>query len=119
MKSNALPKGFPSSPEQWEKLIATAPERVDDLECPYDPNDAAAVDMFWKDAVLVREGGLPAVRAQLAERRRKGPGRAPLKIATTIRFDADVLAALRASGSGWQTRVNEVMREWIKTHPVV
>jgi len=40
----------------------------------------------------------------------------PLKVPTTIRFDADVLAALKASGKGWQTRVNEAMREWIKTH---
>lgn len=38
------------------------------------------------------------------------------KVPTTIRFDADVLAALKASGRGWQTRVNEAMREWIKTH---
>ena len=34
----------------------------------------------------------------------------PLKVPTTIRFDADVLAALKASGKGWQTRVNEAMR---------
>jgi uncharacterized protein (DUF4415 family) len=43
--------------------------------------------------------------------------RTPVKIATTIRFDADLLAALKASGRGWQTRVNEAMREWIKSHP--
>jgi uncharacterized protein (DUF4415 family) len=30
-----------------------------------------------------------------------------------IRFDRDVLAALRATGPGWQTRVNDVMREWV------
>ncbi len=41
----------------------------------------------------------------------------PLKVPTTIRFDADVLAALKASGRGWQTRVNEAMREWVKSHP--
>ncbi|MCM1513131.1 MAG: BrnA antitoxin family protein [Oxalobacter formigenes] len=31
-----------------------------------------------------------------------------------IRFDKDVLAGLRATGKGWQTRINEVMREWLK-----
>ncbi|TAN48812.1 MAG: hypothetical protein EPN21_13975 [Methylococcaceae bacterium] len=66
MKSNALPKGFPSSPEQWEKLIATAPERVNDLECPYDPNDAAAVEAFWKDAVVVRAPCAPNWRKNAA-----------------------------------------------------
>ncbi len=42
----------------------------------------------------------------------------PLKISTTIRFDADVLEGLRATGKGWQTRVNEAMREWVKSHRV-
>ncbi len=40
----------------------------------------------------------------------------PLKVPTTIRFDADVLATLKATGKGWQTRVNEAVREWLKTH---
>lgn len=46
----------------------------------------------------------------------RGPQKAPTKQATTIRFDADVLAALKASGKGWQTRVNDAMREWLRTH---
>ncbi len=33
------------------------------------------------------------------------------KIATGIRFDADVLAALKASGRGWQSRVNAIVRK--------
>lgn len=45
----------------------------------------------------------------------RGPQKAPLKQSTTIRFDADVLAALKATGKGWQTRVNDAMREWVKT----
>ncbi|MBP9219377.1 MAG: BrnA antitoxin family protein [Sterolibacterium sp.] len=47
------------------------------------------------------------------------PSAKPLKVPTTIRFDADVLAALKASGRGWQTRVNEAMREWVKAHSAV
>ncbi len=41
-------------------------------------------------------------------------GRPPLdepKVSTTIRLDADVLAAYRAEGPGWQTRINEVLRK--------
>lgn len=41
------------------------------------------------------------------------PSTKPLKVSTTIRFDADVLAALKASGPGWQTRVNDAMREYV------
>lgn len=50
---------------------------------------------------------------EIAARR---PGRPPgsvkpdAKIATNIRFDPDVLQALKATGQGWQTRVNELLR---------
>jgi uncharacterized protein (DUF4415 family) len=35
-----------------------------------------------------------------------------------IRFDPDVLEALRATGKGWQTRVNDAMREWLNAQQV-
>ena len=38
------------------------------------------------------------------------------KESTTIRFDRDILAAFRASGPGWQTRMNAALRDWLKTH---
>ena len=57
---------------------------------------------------------------QIAARRRGRPvgstKRSP-KVATTIRFDADLLATFKASGAGWQTRVNEALREWLNAHP--
>lgn len=34
-----------------------------------------------------------------------------------IRLDRDVLAAFRASGTGWQTRMNAALRDWLKKHP--
>lgn len=36
-----------------------------------------------------------------------------------IRFDRDVLSAFRGSGPGWQTRMNEALRDWLRTHPSV
>jgi len=36
------------------------------------------------------------------------------KVPTTIRFDADVLQALKSSGRGWQSRVNDAIRDWLK-----
>ena len=39
----------------------------------------------------------------------------PLKVPVTIRFDPDVLAASRATGKGWQTRVNGLVREWLES----
>lgn len=57
--------------------------------------------------------GLATLKKQRGER---GPQKAPTKVPTTIRFDADVLAALKASGKGWQTRVNEAVKDWLKAH---
>ncbi|MHB1495064.1 MAG: BrnA antitoxin family protein [Acidithiobacillus sp.] len=39
-----------------------------------------------------------------------------LKESTTIRFDRDVLETFRASGPGWQTRMNAALRDWLKSH---
>jgi uncharacterized protein (DUF4415 family) len=38
------------------------------------------------------------------------------KVATTIRLDPDLLDAFRATGDGWQTRVNDALRAWAKSH---
>jgi len=35
----------------------------------------------------------------------------PLKVALTIRLDADVLAWFKAQGKGYQTRINATLRE--------
>jgi uncharacterized protein (DUF4415 family) len=46
-------------------------------------------------------------------------GRPPLlttKEHINIRIDADVLSAFKKSGTGWQTRVNDALRDWFKNH---
>jgi len=35
------------------------------------------------------------------------------KISTTVRFDAEVIDAFRAGGPGWQTRMNDALRDWL------
>lgn len=96
----------PHSKTDWERVkkeaAEDAPIAFDAESDPYDPNDPAAVEAYWATAKV----------------RRRGPQKTPLKVPTTIRFDADVLAALKATGKGWQTRVNEAMRDWLKSHPV-
>ncbi len=38
------------------------------------------------------------------------------KKAVTIRYDADVVAQFKAGGKGWQTRMNNALREWLSMH---
>jgi uncharacterized protein (DUF4415 family) len=48
-----------------------------------------------------------------AARRGRPPGSVSptTKQAVKLRLDPDLLAALRASGAGWQTRVNTILRQ--------
>lgn len=62
-----------------------------------------------------KAGAFAAVHtpAQIAARKRgrpQGSVKAAPKEAVKLRLDADVLAALRATGDGWQTRINETLR---------
>ena len=41
------------------------------------------------------------------------------KQAVTVRYSPEVLVAFRATGAGWQTRMNDALREWLQTHSPV
>jgi uncharacterized protein (DUF4415 family) len=47
--------------------------------------------------------------AALAIRRSRGPQKAPTKQMVSIRLDVDVLNAFRATGRGWQGRINHTL----------
>lgn len=74
----------------------------------------------WTDAEFRRAKPaaevLPeSVHAMLGIRRR-GPQKTPTKQVVTIRLSPDVVEAFKASGTGWQTRVDAALRDWLKTH---
>jgi len=48
--------------------------------------------------------------------RRGRPKAEQTKLALTVRYDADIVATFKATGKGWQTRMNEALRDWLKTH---
>ncbi len=59
---------------------------------------------------------LPAsLQAKLATRGR-GPQKSPTKVPITIRLSPEVVERFKASGDGWQTRVDAALKEWLKTH---
>lgn len=43
----------------------------------------------------------------------RGPQKAPTKEQISLRVSRDVLGRFRATGAGWQTRMDEALREWI------
>ena len=53
--------------------------------------------------------------AQMKPRR----GRPKLEVRkelVSVRYDVEVLEAFRAMGDGWQTRMNDALRDWLRTH---
>lgn len=74
----------------------------------------------WGEAELARAKPasevLPtALQAKLGLRRR-GPQKSPTKQAVTIRLSPEVLDTFKASGAGWQTRIDAALKDWLKTH---
>lgn len=59
---------------------------------------------------------LPAELQKTLGMRLRGPQKAPTKVSTTIRLSSDVVQAFRATGDGWQTRVDAALKDWLKTH---
>ena len=49
------------------------------------------------------------------KRGQRGPQKAPTKKPVSIRVDRDVLARYKATGPGWQSRINEVLRRGTKS----
>jgi uncharacterized protein (DUF4415 family) len=69
--------------------------------------------MSDKDAKPLTEAQWEDVKPKL---RRGRPSVAQAKILVSLRFDVDVIDGMRSTGRGWQTRVNQVMREWVMAH---
>ncbi|HQY09925.1 MAG: BrnA antitoxin family protein [Burkholderiales bacterium] len=67
---------------------------------PYDPNDSAAVAAYWSAATVKRAPGRPPVAVK--------------RPTLNMRVDADVLAAFKATGPGWQTRIHALLREAVE-----
>ena len=78
----------------------------DAIAIPADPNDPDDFDVS-------EEAVQQALREREERRRLRGAQKAPTKEQVSVRLDADVVAALRASGPGWQSRMNSILREQV------
>ncbi|MDO9002843.1 MAG: BrnA antitoxin family protein [Aquabacterium sp.] len=67
-----------------------------------DPDASPFTDAEWEQVKPLARRGRPL-----------GSG---TKVQITMRVDAEVLDTFKATGPGWQTRINEVLRSWVKSH---
>lgn len=77
-----------------------APVPFDPSSEPYNPNDSSTVAAYWSKASIRRGRGRPSVAVK--------------RPTLNMRVDAEVLDAFKATGPGWQTRINALLRDAIK-----
>jgi uncharacterized protein (DUF4415 family) len=46
--------------------------------------------------------------------RRRGPGKSPTKKLVSLRISPEVIDYFKSTGSGWQSRIDETLREVVK-----
>lgn len=82
---------------------------------PTAKEDAAitAAAMSDPDAVPLTDAEWESVKPTLKRGRRLA---AVTKERITIRLSPEVVQAFRASGEGWQTRLDAALKDWLKTH---
>ncbi|HMX10332.1 MAG TPA: BrnA antitoxin family protein [Burkholderiaceae bacterium] len=73
--------------------------------------DPATVPDDWNDAFVTHSAD--ELRQAVAARRTRGPNKNPTKEQVAVRYSPEVLAYFRATGAGWQTRMDEVLREYV------
>ena len=103
-KISAKAKETDTKGTDWERVRRDveqdAPIAHTATDGPYDPNNAAAVAAYWQQSTLKRDRGRPVV---------------PVKRPTlNMRIDPDVLNAFKATGPGWQTRINTALRDAVE-----
>jgi uncharacterized protein (DUF4415 family) len=78
---------------------------------PAEYDEVPELDDGFFDKANYEVGGRPAPNPLRKPGRPKSPR---LKVHTGLRLDADVLEHFKASGSGWQTRINMALRDAMK-----
>lgn len=108
MKPTATSKPF-FDHNQVQAALDAAPDRpVHDVDNP--PSRPGE----WDNAVVSHSLG--ELRGELGKRRGRGPNKHPTKQQVAIRLSPEVLDYFKAGGSGWQTRVDEALREYVDRH---
>lgn len=73
----------------------------------------------WFETAAPMIDGQPVSREtwRAAANRRGRPKARHRKVLLSVRYSPEVVEYFRATGEGWQARMDEALKEWIKAHP--
>ena len=82
---------------------------------PTPVEDAAitAMAMADPDAIPLTDAQWQQVKPLVHRGRPLGSG---TKTQVTLRLDMEVIQKFKASGDGWQTRINDALKSWVQSH---
>jgi uncharacterized protein (DUF4415 family) len=60
----------------------------------------------------------PELAAELLGKKpgKRGKQKTPVKESVTVRYSQEVLEYFRATGPGWQARIDSALKEWVRDH---
>lgn len=103
----------PESRTDWQRIDALSDDEI---------NEAILVDL---DAAPVITGedfacaqSAANILPQVVDWHRRGRGlqRTPTKVPVSIRLSPEVIAYFKAQGKGWQSRLNEILQQYVASH---
>ena len=109
MKGRLIMPGLKkNSKTDWERVQRDAANDAPITYSPdtdlYDPSDSVQVANFFASAKVVRKPGRPKAETT--------------KIPTAIRLSSDVVEYFKSTGTGWQSRIDAALRDWMSGHPL-
>ena len=87
-----------------ERVSSFSEESVERMAMD-DPDNFLKADEDWARAIIHRPGT-------------RGPQKAPTKKSIAIRLSQDVVENFKSTGTGWQSRIDDALRMYLKEHPL-
>ena len=88
----------------WDRVGKYSAEDIERM-AKDDPSNFLKTDEDWERAIIHRPGS-------------HGPQKAPKKKPVAIRLSPDVVEDFKSTGAGWQSRIDEALRTFLKEHPL-
>jgi len=79
-----------------------------------DPDDLEWTEKIFHEAKSIENSDLPET-FKIAVRRGRPKVEKP-KVLLSVRYSAEVVEFFKASGKGWQTRMDKILREYVASH---
>jgi uncharacterized protein (DUF4415 family) len=91
-----------ATPRDWSKFDAHVITAEEYEELPELTDEQLDKADLYDGGKLIRRGRPKADRT---------------KKAVTIRYSPEVIEAFKATGRGWQTRIDNALKDWLREHP--